>query len=165
MLQPTCSNRLPSPAQTLSVKGPRFTIPESESCSVVSHSLQPHGLWLARLLCTWNFPGQNTGVGSLSLLQGIFPTQGLNPGLPHCRWILYHLSHQGSSIILEWAIYPFSLKGPLLLQRNRVYCIKYLYICDASQPYKTSKNVNNNKSYQMKQEHNRLEIILLFNKR
>ena len=69
--------------------------------------------------------------------------------------------------ILEWAAYPFSLKGPLLLQsiRNRLYCVKYLYICDASQPYKTSKeNVNNNKSYQMKQEDNRLEIILLFNK-
>ena len=44
----------------------------------------------------WNSPGQNTGVGSLSLLQGIFPTQGLNPGLPHCRRILYQLSHQGS---------------------------------------------------------------------
>ena len=41
-------------------------------------------------------PGQNTAVGSLSLLQGIFPTQGSNPGLLHCRWILYHLSHQGS---------------------------------------------------------------------
>ena len=41
-------------------------------------------------------PGQNTGVGSLSLLQGIFPTQGLKPGLPHCRWILYQLSHKGS---------------------------------------------------------------------
>ena len=40
--------------------------------------------------------GQNTGVGSLSLLQGIFPTQGWNPGLPHCRWILYQLSHRGS---------------------------------------------------------------------
>ena len=40
--------------------------------------------------------GQNTGVGSLSLLQQIFPTQGLNPGLLHCRWILYQLSHQGS---------------------------------------------------------------------
>ena len=36
------------------------------------------------------------GVGSLSLLQGIFPTQGENPGLPHCRWILYQLSHKGS---------------------------------------------------------------------
>ena len=44
----------------------------------------------------WNSPGQNTGVGSLSLLQGIFPTQGLNLGLPHCRWILYQLSSQGS---------------------------------------------------------------------
>ena len=43
----------------------------------------------------WNSPGQNTGVGSLSLLRGIFPTQGLNPGLLHCRWICYHLSHQG----------------------------------------------------------------------
>ena len=44
----------------------------------------------------WDSPGQNTGVGSCSLLQGIFPTQGLNSGLPHCRWILYLLSHQGS---------------------------------------------------------------------
>ena len=45
-----------------------------------------------------NSPGQNTGVGSLSLLQGIFPTQGSNLGFPHCRWILYHLSHKGSPI-------------------------------------------------------------------
>ena len=45
------------------------------------------------------FPGKNTGVGSLSLLQEIFPTQGSNPGLPHCRQILYHLSHQGSPVI------------------------------------------------------------------
>ena len=44
----------------------------------------------------WNSPGQNTGVGSLSLLQGIFPTQGSNPGLPHCRQTLYQLSHKGS---------------------------------------------------------------------
>ena len=55
-----------------------------------------------------NSPGQNTGVGSLSLLQGIFPTQGSNPGLPHCRWILYQLSHKGSPKILEWVSYPFS---------------------------------------------------------
>ena len=48
------------------------------------------------IYCPWNSPGQNTGVGSLSLLQGIFPTQGLNPGLLHCRQILYHLSHKGS---------------------------------------------------------------------
>ena len=44
----------------------------------------------------WNFLGQNTGVGSLSLLQGTFPTQGSNSGLPHCKWILYQLSHKGS---------------------------------------------------------------------
>ena len=56
----------------------------------------------------WNSPDQNTGVGSLSLLQGIFPTQGSNPGLSHCRWILYQLSHKGSPRILEWVAYPFS---------------------------------------------------------
>ena len=64
---------------------------QSESHSVVSDSLRPHALY-----SPWNSLGQNTGVGSLSLLQGIFPTQGLNPGLPHCRRILYQLSHQGS---------------------------------------------------------------------
>ena len=68
----------------------------TESCSVVSDSLQPRGLWPARLLCPWNSPGRSTSVGSLSLLQGIFPTQGSNPGLPHCRQTLYCLSHQGS---------------------------------------------------------------------
>ena len=55
-------------------------------------------------------PGKpkNTGVGSRSLLQGVFPTQGSNPGLPDCRQILYQLSHQGSPRILEWLAYPFS---------------------------------------------------------
>ena len=52
--------------------------------------------------------GKNTGVSCHSLLQGIFPTWGLNPGLPHCRQILYHQSHQGSPRILEWVAYPFS---------------------------------------------------------
>ena len=47
-------------------------------------------------IAVWNSPGQNTGVGSLSLPQGIFPTQGSNPGSPHCRRILYQLSHKGS---------------------------------------------------------------------
>ena len=54
----------------------------------------------ARNLCPWNSSGQNTGVGSPSLLQGIFPTQGSNPGLPNCRGI-YHLSHRGSPKIEE----------------------------------------------------------------
>ena len=66
-------------------------IMKSENHSVLSDSLQPH-----RLYGPWNSPGQNTGVGSHSLCQGIFPTQGSNPGLPHCRHILYQLSHQGS---------------------------------------------------------------------
>ena len=50
----------------------------------------------ARLFCPWNSPGKNNGVGSHCLLQGIFPTQGLNLGLLPCRQVLYHLSHQGS---------------------------------------------------------------------
>ena len=50
----------------------------------------------SKLYSPWNSLGQNTGVGSLSLLQGNFPIQGSNPGLPHCRWVLYQLSHQGS---------------------------------------------------------------------
>ena len=69
------------------------------SCSVMSDSLQPHGLKPTRLLHPWDFPGKNTGVGCHFLLQEIFPNQGLNPGLPHCRQTLYHLSHQGRVII------------------------------------------------------------------
>ena len=57
--------------------------------SVMSDSLRPHGLWPARLL-TWDSPDQSTGVGCHALLQRIFPIQGLNPLLRHCRWILYH---------------------------------------------------------------------------
>ena len=65
-----------------------------ESRSVMSEFLRPHGLY-----SPWNSPGQNTGVGSL--LQGIFPTQGSNLGLPYCRRILYQMSHKGSPRILE----------------------------------------------------------------
>ena len=61
---------------------------ERESHSVMSNPLQPHGLYIP-----WNSPGHNIGVGSLSLLQRIFQTQGSNPGLPHCRRILYQLSY------------------------------------------------------------------------
>ena len=64
--------------------------------SVMSNSFRIHGLQPARLLCPWDSPGKNTGVGSQSLPQGIFLTQGLNAGLLHCRWSLHHLSHQGS---------------------------------------------------------------------
>jgi len=96
---------------------------KSESCSVMSDSLRPHGLQPARLLCPWNSPGKNTGVGSLSLLQGIFATQESNPGLMHRRWILYHLSHQGSPRILEWVAYPFSSGSPWPRNRNGVSCV------------------------------------------
>ena len=75
---------------------------ESESHSVMSESLTPHGL------SPWNSPGQNTGVSSLSILQGIFPTKELNTGFLHCRHILYQLRYKGSPGVLEWVAYPFS---------------------------------------------------------
>ena len=67
----------------------------SQSCSVVSDSFWPYGLY-----SLWNSPGQNTGVGSLSLLQGIFLTQESNQSLLHCRQILYQLRYQGSPLFL-----------------------------------------------------------------
>ena len=66
---------------------------------MVSDSLLPHGLQPTRLLRPWDFPGKNTGVGCHCLLQEIFPTQGLNPSLLLCRQMLYHLSHQGNTIL------------------------------------------------------------------
>ena len=56
-------------------------------------------------------PGKNTGVGCHALLWRIFPSEGLNPGLLHCRGIFYPLSHQGSPRILEWVAYPFSSRS------------------------------------------------------
>ena len=63
---------------------------ESDNCSVMSNSLQPHGLQPTRLLCPWNSLGKNSGMCCHLLLQGIFSTQGSNPGLLHCRQFLYH---------------------------------------------------------------------------
>ena len=77
------------------------------------------------LYSPWNYPGQNTGVGSLSLLQGIFPTQGLNPGLLHCRWILYQLSHRESPRILEWVAYTFSSRSSQARTQNGVSCTNW----------------------------------------
>ena len=82
---------------------------ESESCSVMSDSLWPHGLY-----SPWNSLGQNTGVVSLSFLQGILPTQVSKPGLSHWRWILYQLSHNVSPRILVWVAYPLSMDLPNL---------------------------------------------------
>ena len=84
---------------------------ESEN---VSHSAVPnsaiHRLYPTRLLCPWNSPGKNTGVGCRSLLQGIVPTQGSNLGLSHCRQILHHLSHQGSPRnLIKWVDYRTSV--------------------------------------------------------
>ena len=94
----------------LCITWPMFWSYESESKSesrlVMSDSLRPHGLY-----SPWNSQGQNIGVGSFSLLHGIFPTQGLNPGLSHCRWILCQLSHKGSPIYSY--IYSFSDSFPI----------------------------------------------------
>ena len=89
-----------------------------ESHSVVSDSLHPH-----KLYNPWNSPGQNTGVGSGSLLQGLFPTQRSNPGFLHSRKILYQLSHQGSPKKLEWVAYPFSRGSSLPRNWTGVSCI------------------------------------------
>ena len=91
---------------------------ESESCSVVSDSLWPPGIY-----SPWNSPGQNTGMGSLSLLQGFFPSQGSNLGLPHCSQILYQLSHKGSLGILEWVAYLVSSGSSWPRNWTRVSCI------------------------------------------
>ena len=89
-----------------SVGGILGTRESGESCSVMSNSLWPHGLY-----SPWNSPGWNTRVGGLSLLQRIFPTQGSNPGLLHYRRVLYQLSPKGSPRILEWVAYPFSSRS------------------------------------------------------
>ena len=68
--------------------------------SVISDSLQTYGLLPTRLLCPWDSPGKSTGMGFHTLLQGMVPTQESNPGLLHCRKILYQLGHQGN-------IYPW----------------------------------------------------------
>ena len=79
-----------------------FVIMWCEVHSVVSDSLRPHGLY-----SPWNSPGQNTGAGSLSLLQGIFPTQGSNPGIQHCRGDSLPDEPQGKPLsswrLLHWA--------------------------------------------------------------
>ena len=91
---------------------------ESQSHWVVSDPLWPH-----RLYSPWNSPGQNTGVGSLSLLQGIFPTPGPNPSLPYYRRILYQLKHKGSPGILERLAYPFSSRSSRPRNPTRVSCV------------------------------------------
>ena len=90
----------------------------------MSNSLWPHGLY-----SPWNSLGQNTEVGSLSLLQGILPIQGSNTGLPYSRLIFYQLSHKGSPRLLEWVAYPFSSGSPWPRNQSGVSCIagRFLY--------------------------------------
>ena len=108
---------------------------EVNSGSVQScRTLRLHGLYSARLLGPRNSPGRNTAVGSLSFLWGIFPTQGSNPGILHCRQILYHLSHQGNPRILGWEACPFSRVSSWPRNRTRVswpvdtLLAEYLYL-------------------------------------
>ena len=93
---------------------------ESDSPSVMYHSLRPCGLYRPQ-----SSPGQNTGVVSLSLLRGIFPTQGLNPGLLQCRQILCQLSHSRRPRIPEWVASPFSSGSSQPRNGTRVSHLSY----------------------------------------
>ena len=112
---------------------------DSSNCWLIEHSsvymlvkvaqscptlCDPRGLY-----SPWNSSDQNTRVGSLSLLQGIFPTQGSEPVLLYCRQILDQLSHQGSPRILEWVVYPFSRRSswPGGLNQGLLHCRWILY--------------------------------------
>ena len=90
----------------------------------MSNSLWPHELY-----SPWNSPGQNTGVGSLSLLQGIFPNQGLNPDLLHCRWILYQLSYKDTGVdslsLLQGIVPTQESNWGLLHCRQILYQLSY----------------------------------------
>ena len=114
-----------------------YSLYESESHSVVSDSLRPQELY-----SPWNSPGQNTGVGSLSLLQEVFPSQGSNPGLPHCRQILHHMSHQGSPFYTWYCIYAnvtFSIR-PTLSFPSCVHKSTF-YVCISTPALQTGSSV------------------------
>ena len=106
---------------------------EDKYLRMFSKSLNPHikwkllsHVWLFAthgLYSLWSSPGQNTGVGSLSLLQGIFSTLGSNPCLPHCRQIIYQLSHERNPRIQEWVAYHFSSRSSWPRNWTRVSCI------------------------------------------
>ena len=91
-----------------------------------------------------NSPGKNTGVGYHSLLQGLFPTQGSNSSLPHCRQILYHLSHQGNPIDLNWLLKKISFTGfhpPSLPFQAFPQCPHFLQKSSSHSPLSCSKLV------------------------
>ena len=112
---------------------------DSVSFSVVSNSLRSMDCSPVRLLCPWDSPGKNTGVGSHSLLQGIFPTQGSNLGLPCCRQILYHLSHQENHLnyvyIYVWkcgyivCVHVFAVRVYVHIYMVCAYVFVYIHVC------------------------------------
>ena len=100
---------------------PRWWGTQKRGCAVLSPSVLPNSPtpWTCSLQGSsvhGDSPGKNTGVGCHVLLQGIFPTQGLNPGLPHSRWILYCLSPQGSPLTWNHYMLPFASPLPSLAQ-------------------------------------------------
>ena len=118
--------------------------------SVVFDSLRLHELY-----SPWNSPGQNTGVGNLSLLQGIFPTQGLKPGLPHCRQILYQLSHKGS---------PEAISSVQSLSHVQLFVTPWTAACQASLSITNSCSLLNIMSIELVMPSNNLilcDLLLL----
>ena len=116
---------------------------ESETNSVVSNSLRPQGLY-----SPWNSLGQSTGMGSLSFLQGIFPSQGSNPGLPPCSQTLYQLSHKRSPQILECISYmhipsPVDLPNPGIQPRSPALHVDSLPIELSGKPPKKHPGLAN----------------------
>ena len=109
--QPKCSSTLGCYAVLCLVIQSFLTLCNTMDCSPPGSSV--HG----------DSPGKNTGVGCHALFQGIFPTQGLNLDLPHCRWIHYCLSHQKSPRILEWVADPFSRGTSRPRKKTGVSCI------------------------------------------
>ena len=93
------------------------------SCSVMSQLFATPWTGACQAPLSMEFSRQEYWSGLHALLQGIFPTQGSNPGFPHCRWILYHLSHQGSPRILECVVYPVSRGSSRLRNQTGVSCI------------------------------------------
>ena len=109
-------------------------------CSVISDSSWLHGLETIRLLSPWNFPGKSTGVGCHFLFHQIFPNQGSNPGLLHCRQMLYRLSHQGSSLHFSSTFYLkiiVQFSSVQSLSRVRLFVTPWIAAHQASCPSST----------------------------
>ena len=113
----------PSSLSTMNFTGFFAWLPQTAVLCSALLSLSAAQSGPTRLFRPWYSPGKNTGMGCHALLQGIFPTQVSSPRLPHCRWILYPLSHQGSPTILEWVVYPSSRGSSWLGNRTGISCM------------------------------------------